>query len=169
MSERLFLATKISEEFAEFLSIKSELYSESFDNIRLTPKKNLHITLIPPSVIRNRNRFSELLDDFEYTKFNIEFNLIEKAPKRPYRLLWAKTGINPKISKFKAHIFGHFNYSDNRDDFIHVTLARIRSEDGKYFKEKIRFRETISNICIYKSELLSSGAKYEILEEKRLL
>ena len=107
MSERLFLAVKINEGFAEFLNIKSELYSEKFENIQLTPKENLHITLIPPNVINDRQKYIEMLDTFEYSRFDIEFNLIEKAPKSPYRLLWAKTGINPQITEFKSHIFDH--------------------------------------------------------------
>jgi RNA 2',3'-cyclic 3'-phosphodiesterase len=141
--------------------------------------KNLHITLVPPSVESSGGLrpLIEKLDGIKFEPFEIKFDQITFGPdeRRP-RMIWALGDTGKEIGQLKKLIeisLGQKPY--DRPFRPHMTLARFKelplapsfAKRGEL--ERIDWRQTIASFALYESRLSSDGADYRILEEFKLL
>lgn len=172
MSHRIFVAIKASQEVEdEFLRWK-----ENFQKlpVRWIEPRNLHITLLPPWYEDDIDSTKEKLKTItgHVKPFDFSFKKISYGPSmyKP-RLVWAEAGICTQMLVLKDKIEQAFGIpSDIRTTRIHITLARFRPEDFSRFAtknldEKIHWKQEVSSIVLFESNLLPEGAEYNILEE----
>jgi len=178
MKKRLFLALSLPDNYLEqFQQYQSGLVKNDElrkRGIRLTPKENLHITVL----------FLGYLEEEEIglifgavkkvcrmiTPFSLEFSETQMN-----RLVWAVFEKNEIYEKLKnlleeelAGIIGENFREKNRKTIIHATLARFKKEGGKITLPQTRMADgkfRCDKILLFESQLRSSGPVYSVIGE----
>lgn len=173
---RIFIALPISEKFSEFILKIQKEFNQKLNNlsIRWIKKENLHITLIPPWYEQDENIdfLKQKLKSFlnEINCFKIKFNLVEYGPHKNFpRLIWLVGENNEEILNLRFNLFKILNKKIENQEFkTHLTIARFNF--NPYIKlfnisKNIFWEEEFCQLVLMKSNLLKSGAEYEILEK----
>ena len=175
---RIFLAIN----FPEKIKKKFSQFQEEWFNwpVKLTPKENLHVTLlfignINTEEIFNLCRIVKKIVSKRET-FEIKFNKICFGPvnKRP-RMIWALGERNNELSFLRNRLEqGFFKVNESRVDnkgfCPHITLARIKQKEWEEMKERREASKDISisfladSVEVMESVLSRKGPKYIVLE-----
>lgn len=173
--KRIFIAVRISLEIRQ----KAEEWKASFIDlpVRWVPDENLHITLVPPwdeeNVEEIINRLEKIQD--KIIPFKVGFQRVAYGPN-PYnpRLIWAEGEATEELEILQKEISKLVGReSPDRGSKPHLTLARFRSEDYRYFPtkklpEKIDWTEEVGSVCLIESILKPEGVRYKILKTIKL-
>ena len=177
-NHRVFLAINFSEEIKnKFSQFQKEWVGLP---VRLTKKKNLHLTLlfignIDTEEIFNFCRTAQKTTS-QHEAFEIRFNKICFGPvnKKP-RMIWALGEKNKYLSFLKNDLEKSFfnlneNKIDNKGFCPHITLARINRKEWGKMENKAEIDKNISisfladSIEVMESVLLKTGPEYSVLE-----
>lgn len=196
MTHRTFVALNISDQLKnKIIDWKNNFQNKSpatFNHIRWTPEKNLHITLIPPFEINNMEvQLQPILQSIKevvlkYSPFDVSFNDISYGPSiyNP-RLIWLTGNAPIEMVRLKKELTdslarqllklnllskSHFIQNSRKDFLLHLTIARFNKFDYKYFylkniRERFEFKETLKELILYESFLKKEGAEYKALEK----
>ncbi|MDW8279816.1 MAG: RNA 2',3'-cyclic phosphodiesterase [bacterium] len=169
---RIFVALPISDKFSEFiLKIQKEFMNFP---ARWIKKENLHITLVPPWYENNIDSIKQKLQKLEnqIASFKIKFNLIESGPNKNFpRLIWMIGETSQEILNLRLKLYTVLNFKMEQKEFkIHLTIARFKETNKNLNKiyKNIFWEENFSQFILMKSNLLKSGAEYEILQKINL-
>lgn len=173
---RIFIALPISDEFSKFILKIQKEFDKKLNNlsIRWTKKENLHITLIPPWYEKDENigflkqKLKSFLNGINC--FKIKFNLVEYGPNKNLpRLIWIIGENNKKILDLRFNLFKILDKKIENQKFkTHLTIARFNFNPKiKLFNisKDIFWEEEFCQLVLMKSNLLKSGAEYDILEK----
>lgn len=180
MKLRVFVSIAISEklqnEIADWRLNFLGKNPGAFFDLRWLADKNLHITLIPPwyedehAVEKVKSKMQQAISSV--APFEIEFNKVTYGPdqRRP-RLIWGEGKAPQELLDLKSGLEKILDKKPERREFtLHLTLARFRPENFRYFSlkkldEKILWRDTVRSIVLMESFLSPTGADYEVLAE----
>ena len=178
--KRIFIGIPIEKEIqAEILKLQ-EIISTDLKKqdqayqIRGVKPGNLHITLMPPWRIEERDIFDieQKLKTINFKSFEIKFNKIEFGPSlhRP-NLFWLKGELSKEILDFRQKIYKTLGQEpDARPFFPHVTLARFKKENFINIQKnniiiQISWSMQVKDFALYESHLLPNGADYTALAQ----
>jgi 2'-5' RNA ligase len=174
---RIFIAFPIRDEIADsFLQVSKN--NSQLENIRWTPKANLHITLFfigevdEENLGQIKNRLNEVCK--EQRSFTLEFDsLVFKGRKHP-SMLWAEFKKNECFSELSEK--SHHAVKDymtivpsHADPLPHCTLARIKAGfDVSQIEINISIQQ--KNLEVNSAELWQTiqtkeGVRYECLHK----
>lgn len=175
---RVFLAVNLPQDVKQYFQKASQKFA--LPEVRLTPKDNLHFTLVFLGHISD----DELLEIIAKTKavsqrhrpFEIDFTKINFGPpgKTP-RMIWAEAEKNEKLALLKTELEdvlgGFIQRKENRAFRPHLTLARF--PEGllglnNFQPFDIDLSVPIDSMEIMESVLKQNGVKYEVLESVKL-
>lgn len=175
---RVFAAVNLPEDVKRDLQKISQKFA--LPEVRLTPKDNLHFTLVFLGHISD----DELLEVIGKTKavaqryrpFEIDFTKIDFGPpgKKP-RMIWAEAEKNEKLARLKTELenalAGFIQKRENRAFHPHLTLARFPEgllEQNDFQPFDINLSAPIDAVEIMESILKRNELKYEALESVKL-
>ncbi len=188
MHHRIFIALNISNNLKSKIDKLKKKFKENFtvtfNKIRWLKNENLHITLIPPFYVSETD-FQNLIKILEevvsrFPSFDVNFHNVSYGPYlfNP-RLIWITAKATKEISILKNALIdimaksGFLKKSDlrlRRDFLPHLTIARFKQPDFKYFNvkkidEKFEFKERLNEVILFESILKKEGAEYKILKK----
>lgn len=141
--------------------------------VRWIRPENLHVTLVPPWVLRESGPVCEALRAVAAAQpvMPLRFDIVSPGPdpSRP-RLIWA-TGAAPEgLGLLAARLKASFgDGSEARRDFLlHLTIARLNRQEAHSaavmkLHERVEWRSEIDALCLYESILKPGGAEYREL------
>ena len=178
MASRIFIAALLSED------VQYRLFSWGHRHLtiplRLIPRHQLHVTLIPPFYCKDTDALSVLLEDFSVeSPFPIMFNQVCYGPKnhKP-RLVWALGDAHPDLLQLKKALeqtlFSKGLLLPGRAFRLHVTLARFNPETAMLWKDipldvSVSWKDTLTSFQMLLSESTTSGVQYRVLKTISLL
>lgn len=184
---RAFISIDLPYKINKELSIIQDKFAslKNLAGMDIVKVENIHLTLKFLGEISNSeiNRLSELLNETDFEKFELELEDLDYFPTKEYpRIVWLSLKPKKDIEKLytlvdeklkQAKIFSKIG---KEDKFVpHVTVARV-----KYIRDKNKFAENLKKISIKKqkfevssfqlkkSTLTSKGPIYETLREFEL-
>lgn len=145
--------------------------------VRWLTGKNLHLTLLPPWATAEPDGIIKRLKTLAGTLGPLDLKFTRAAlgpdPKQP-RLIWAAGEPNSKLVSLKAAAERTLGFAPAPRAFRpHLTLARFSGRQAadqvqSALNQAINWRGNFSELALYESRLLPSGADYEILAEIEL-
>jgi RNA 2',3'-cyclic 3'-phosphodiesterase len=176
---RIFIALDLSKECVdEIKRIQKILWKKTLFTGKLTESDNLHLTLKFLGEISDSQveEIKKRLSEIKLEGFDCELGEIGVFNKYSIRIIWMK--LNGKgIWKLQKEIDEKLSdlFSKEERFMSHIAIARVKNVNDKkgfldYLKgvkpKKIRFHA--DRFFLKKSELLTSGPKYEDLKEYNL-
>lgn len=165
---RVFVGIKITPELAERLAeIAKPL---GVEGVRLVPKGDIHLTLVPPwnesDIVEACEKLRQATCGFGC--FPLLFENLRYGPTlRHPHLLWAECTASDELSRLRMALLAKFGQTDPRPFTPHVTLARI-PKGGRIVARKFPLGQTLSFTQLITSvELFQSpekgGSGYQVL------
>jgi len=143
--------------------------------VRLVPKNDLHLTLVPPwnesGIARTVERLGIIASGFNC--FSLAFEHLGYGPTlRHPRLLWAGCVVSCELKELRMTLLAAFGREDARPFHPHVTLARI-PQNGRSFARKYPIDRPLTlTQCVRSVELFQSPSKgesgYQVLSSSPL-
>ncbi len=179
---RCFIAINLPDAVKEILAGLQHEFKKCGADIRWVRPENIHITLKFLGDINEETagHIVEIVEMAckEHSAFNFEiFGAGVFPDKKPPRVLWAGLRTGEVLSELQQKIedgTASLGFKKEKRRFApHLTLGRFKSSRGKEdLKEKIRLYENTGfgsfdtgSVCLMKSDLSPSGAKYSIIKE----
>ncbi len=174
---RIFCAFPINGEIADsFLQVADK--NSQIENIRWTPKANLHITLFFIGEVEEKNLEqikNELSEVFKVQhSFTLEFDsVVFKGRKHP-SMLWAEFKKSEYFSELSEKIYKSLKefmtiVPSYKDPIPHCTLARIKTNaDISHINSDINLLQNIVGIDtaeLWQTVQTKEGVRYECLEK----
>lgn len=145
----------------------------SFDGIRWTQKKNLHITLLPPWEEEYVEEIIKKLQEnpINMPSFAISFTKILFMPPNKSKYIWAKGETPEALLALREEIAQKLKRELEKRPFsLHATIGRPNKNALiTPIEEEIRWRMQVRSFALIQSQLLSTGAEYEVLATFPLL
>ncbi len=175
---RLFVALNIPEEIKkQIIILRNSILPNTFD-YRWEPEKKLHITLkfignVEDELVQSIAVSLKFLEN--YNKVNCSFTKFGFFYKNgQVKILWLSLSLDPHIFELVTqinHELQKFSVPvDNRKFKAHLTLNRLKGNEGKKFIEYFQNTEipalkfVADEISLIKSELSHSGSIYSEVE-----
>lgn len=164
----------------ELASLISEWQKEKdFCNlVRFVAPSDLHMTLVPPWYENNVEEvislLSKTLSEQKFYPPEIRFGKIRVVPEHNIpRLLWLEGSRIVQLEVLRSKLLERFDIKEKRKDFIpHITLARFKrgnkTGNFSYLEDSFVFMEKFSEIAVFESRLLRSGASYTVVAKFKL-
>ena len=169
--KRIFVAVPISEALQDAIWN----WHQAFEDlpVRWIEGKNLHITLVPPWYENDVPAvLSKLRTVRDAGPFVLDLARVAYGPDpRSPRLIWAEGRTPSGLTALKKSIELALSVRFEERPFrLHLTLARFRPERFSNFavrtmNENVAWREPVRTFVLMESQLLPTGADYDILEE----
>ncbi len=156
--------------------------------IRFIKPKNLHLTLVPPLEVEEKDlqAISDNLKVMSFEPFEIKFSKIEFGPDvNCPRLIWTMGKAILALIKLKGMIYSSLTslklgrnlyLSKEKREYMHCTVARIKKyptpglrpfqgREQTMLLQDVSWSMLVDRFVLYESKLLPEGAEYEVLEE----
>jgi 2'-5' RNA ligase len=143
--------------------------------VRLVPKNDLHLTLVPPW---NESDVATAIERLGIVAsgcncFLLSFEHLGYGPTlRHPRLLWAGCAANSELEKLRIALLAAFGREDARPFQPHVTLVRIRRNGRSIARRFPIDRPLALTQCVRSVELFQSPSKnqsgYQVLSSSPL-
>ena len=167
---RIFIAAKINKT-DKFRIINFE---NNYSDINWINANNIHLTLIPPFEVSNLEEFYNNMDCIksDLISTNLIFKYVQIIPdvKTP-KLIWLRGINNKQINNMIKILYEKLSIERKKIFIPHITLARIKKLELKYFsikKEEIIIKLIINRIFIVKSKIDSKIVNYIFLKSFKL-
>lgn len=176
---RLFYAVEPDRQFVHQLNSLILELSRSVPNISWIPALKSHITLqflgdTPESQLPILSEIChEVAQKFHAFEFSVDRVGAFPNSSRPNVLWVGSSKKNHEFNRLHAALQQSLGVEDRRSFMPHITLARLKSQDGVPFAMQIASKfsaiYSVSNVKLFRSYLEPSGARYEPLAEATLL
>lgn len=179
---RLFVAIELPRKVQESLASIQRIADQHLSNARWIKAKNLHLTLqflgnCPGEWVVDIGQQLKLAVQDKYP-FAFKFESLGGFPsnKSP-RIFWIGVGDGKEkiadLQHFVESALSPLGFKEEKREFhSHVTLARLKKpEDLRPVLEAISAKDiysqpiNVDSIALFRSQLLSSGAQYFVLEK----
>ncbi|MCD6284132.1 RNA 2',3'-cyclic phosphodiesterase [bacterium] len=180
VKHRIFIAINLPKEVKDYL-VKFEKKHFNWP-VRWTKPCSLHITLVFIGYVNDveLEKIKEITKQVvcNYKEFDIVLEKICQGPinAKP-RMIWVLGKKNDYLSCLKEELENAFissfqipyNRKENREFFIHITLARAKGFSKiPAIDVKLDMKFKVNSIEIMESRLLKDGAEYDIVESFKL-
>lgn len=136
--------------------------------IRWMPQENLHITLLAPWYEENVSEAVKILRKTAWntSSFSVRFDQICFMPESSAKFIWAKGDTAQDLLDLRGEIAQTLKRDMEKRQFaLHATIARLQKQAAVTpITEVIDWEVEVNSFSLIKSQLFSTGAKYEILE-----
>jgi len=184
MKKRLFIAINLPENIKDEIEKAVEkIRYEFIDDVRFVGRENWHLTVTFLG-LQEDGAIGPILDGINnaagsFEAPEIEITDIDYGPKnKPPRMIWLNGSV--KTSKQMGEIKDAMEDSlvdggvvfgmEHRGFNAHITLARLQSfENLPEIKTDLNLRFLAKSLDLMESELLRSGAEYEVLQRSLFL
>jgi len=173
---RIFIAINLPKEVKDYLA---KFEKKRFNwPVRWTKPENLHITLVFVGYVGDveLEKIKEITKQVvcNYREFDVVLEKICPGPinARP-RMIWVLGKRNDYLSQLKEELENAlissseipYNRKENREFFVHITLARARGFSKiPAVDVKLNIEFKVNSIEIMESKLLPTGAEYNVVE-----
>ncbi|MGO9008016.1 MAG: RNA 2',3'-cyclic phosphodiesterase [Beijerinckiaceae bacterium] len=165
---RVFIGVRVADEIARALAELARPLEQH--GVRLVPRGDIHLTLIPPW---NENQVAGAIEKLrnavgEFRCFSLTFAHLEYGPTLRYpRLLWVDCEANDELNNLRTALLTAYGQVDSRPFLPHVTLARIPI-NGRTIARQNPMDQTLAlTQCVTSVELFQSPPKgqrgYQVL------
>lgn len=140
--------------------------------VRFIQTKNLHLTLAPPWHESNIKKLLKNLNKFAFPKtFEVAFDQVSKGPSLRPRLIWITGPEQSEFTKLKKEFARFLKKPKEKHSAPHITIARFKIKEAALvpeINELIELKFDVSEITLFESKLLPSGADYFPIEHLKL-
>lgn len=178
--KRLFIAINLPENIKDIIEKEIEKIKYDFtDDVRFLDRENWHITVtflgdqedeaVLP-ILESMEEAAAKFNPFEITLSSLSYGPPGKSP----RMIWLNGGPETSAAVSKVKDALESNLADNNVIFkseyrklsLHITLARLFSANQlPSIDKELKISFTAKSLDLMESNLLSSGAKYENLQQ----
>lgn len=182
---RSFIAIELSEATVAAISKLQEEFKKCDADVRWVKPGNIHLTLKFLGDIEEKDARSitEIIKGscYNYAPFKLDVSGVGIFPNvRSPRVLWVGMHDNDVLTELQKELdegMASLGFKQEKRRFVpHLTLGRFRSSRGKgtisrqieAFKNHKFGKVDVRSVCLMKSELSPSGARYTKISEVRL-
>jgi 2'-5' RNA ligase len=170
---RVFIGIPAEEELRRQVQEFRKRYSGL--HVRWMKPENLHLTVIPPWMCEKPEAACIALREAAglFPATDARFTLVTPGPlvTNP-RLLWAIGEASPFFDSLRGELCARIPLERDQEHsfLLHLTIARVRREEGNVlarmqFRVSVEWNACIRKISLYESILKPAGAEYRVLCE----
>ena len=131
--------------------------------------ENLHINLFFLSEIKDTNSIVKKLDSISHNSFSINLGGLSAFPSENNAKVLIVNADSDELVSLHNKIVNVLNVKESKPFKPHVTLMRVKKHGNmNIFSQAVNKSFRVSDFCLFKSVLSSSGSEYSVLHSFNL-